>query len=70
MRKDPCFWQQGRHYLRISNPDVLGPGAIGFFLVTLAGLIFSIVMLRSSIFAKGTAYAGILANVFGLGAIP
>ena len=47
------FLAAGRRYLRIIDPDVLGPGAIGFFLVTLAGLIFSIVMLRSSIFAKG-----------------
>jgi hypothetical protein len=37
------------------------------FLVLLAGLIISIVMLRSGIFGKATAYVGILANGFGLG---
>ncbi|MGA8878450.1 MAG: hypothetical protein WB555_23115 [Candidatus Korobacteraceae bacterium] len=57
----------GQALLAISNPNVLGPGAIGFLLITLAGLIFSIAMLRGSTFAKGTAYTGILANVFGLG---
>ncbi len=61
------FLAAGQALLAISNPNVLGPGAIGFSLVILAGLIFSIVMLRSSIFAKGAAYTGILANGFGLG---
>jgi len=40
---------------------------MGLFLVLLAGLIISIVMLRSNVFSKATAYMGILANVFGLG---
>jgi hypothetical protein len=42
---------------------------LSFYLVTLAGLIMAVVMLRSSIFSKATAYVGILANVFGLGVI-
>ncbi len=61
------FLAAGQALLAINNSNVLGPGAIGFLLVTLAGLIISIVMLRSSDFGKGTAYAGILANLFGLG---
>jgi hypothetical protein len=35
---------------------------IGLFLVLLAGLIFSIAMLRSDVFGKATAVTGILAN--------
>ena len=57
----------GQALLAISNPNALGPGTLGFLLVTLAGLIISIVMLQTSIFGKVTAYAGILANAFGLG---
>ena len=40
---------------------------ISLFLVLLAGLIVSIVMLGSNIFNKATAVIGILANGFGLG---
>lgn len=42
---------------------------MSFFLVTVAGLIIAVVMLRSRIrvFSKVTAYVGILANGFGLG---
>ena len=40
---------------------------LSLFLVLLAGLIISIVMLRSVVFNKATAIAGILANGFGLG---
>ena len=40
---------------------------LSLFLILLAGLIMSIVMLRSAIFNKATAIAGILANGFGLG---
>jgi hypothetical protein len=39
---------------------------MGLLLVSAAGLIVSLVMLRSHIFGKVTAYAGILANVVGL----
>ena len=38
----------------------------GFFCVTVAELIIAVVMLRSHIFSKATAYVGILANGFGL----
>lgn len=57
----------GQALLAIHDPNVLGPGAVGFFLVTVAGLIISAVMLRSEVFGKITAYVGILANAFGLG---
>lgn len=40
---------------------------ISLFLVLLAGLTVSVVMLRSDIFSKATAVTGILANSFGLG---
>jgi hypothetical protein len=40
---------------------------LSLFLVLLAGLIISIVMLRSDIFNKATGTLGILANGFGLG---
>ena len=57
----------GQALLAIHDPNVLGPGAMGFFLVTVAGLIISAVMLRSGVFGKITAYTGILANAFGMG---
>ncbi len=51
-----------------SNATYAGSGIyLSFFLVSAAGLIISAVMLRSEIFDQVTAYAGILANVFGLG---
>ena len=50
------------------NAIYLGSGIyLSFLLVSVAGLIISTVMLRSSIFSKGIAYIGILANGFGLG---
>ncbi len=39
---------------------------MGLLLVSAAGLIVSFVMLRSRIFGKVTAYAGILANAVGI----
>ncbi|HUI87350.1 MAG TPA: DUF4386 family protein [Anaerolineales bacterium] len=44
------------------------PGVyLSYLFVTVAGLVFSTVMLRCDIFSRPTAYAGILANGFGLG---
>ncbi len=63
------FLAAGEALLAIHNPGVLYPGTglfLSLFLVLLAGLIISIVMLRSEIFNKATAIAGILANGFGL----
>ena len=64
------FLAAGEALLAIYNPGAIYQGAgiyLSLFLVLLAGLIISIVMLRSSIFSKATAYVGILANGFGLG---
>jgi hypothetical protein len=57
----------GQALLAIQNPNAIGQASLSFFLVTLAGLIISIVMLRNRVFSKATAYTGILANAFGLG---
>ncbi|MEJ2711121.1 MAG: DUF4386 family protein [Anaerolineales bacterium] len=43
---------------------------VSFLFVSVAGLIISAVMLRSGIFSKTTAYAGLLANGLGLGYYP
>jgi hypothetical protein len=51
--------------LEINNPGVIYQGTsiyLSLFLVLLAGLIISIVMLRSNIFSKATAFVGVLAN--------
>ncbi len=59
----------GEAVLAIYNPGqaFTGFGAmLALFLVTLAGLIFAILMLRSSYFGKRIAVIGIIAQVFGL----
>jgi hypothetical protein len=64
------FLAAGEALLAIHNPGALYQGTgiqLSLFLVLLAGLIISIVMLRSGIFNKATAIVGILANGFGLG---
>ncbi len=63
------FVAAGQTLLTMNSFNQGGTGIrLSFLLVTLAGLIISMVMLRSSIFGRVTAYVGILANVFGLGA--
>ncbi len=60
----------GEALLAINNPGIVYQGTgiyMSLFLVTLAYLIISLVMLKSSIFGKATAYVGIVAHVFGLG---
>lgn len=60
----------GEALLAVNNPGALAQGTgiyLSLLLVILAGLIISIVMLRSDVFGKATAYTGILANVFALG---
>ena len=55
----------GEALLAINNPGALYQGTgiyVCMFLVPLAGLIMSLVMLRSTIFSKATAVTGILAN--------
>jgi hypothetical protein len=59
------FLAAGEALLAIHNQ---GTGIqLSLFLLLLAGLIISIVMLRSRIFNKATAIVGILANGFGIG---
>ncbi len=63
------FLAAGEALLAIDNPGVLYEGfgyLLGLFFVLLAGLLISIMMLRSPIFHKAAAYTGILANSFGL----
>jgi hypothetical protein len=64
------FLDAGEAILAIDNPGAVYQGTgyyLGLLLVILAGLIISIVMLRSNIFSKATAYAGIVANALILG---
>ncbi len=54
----------GEAVLASTNQRAVGGFNIGLFLVSIAGLIVSVVMLRSTAFSRATAYIGILA--FGL----
>lgn len=54
----------GEAVLASTNQRAVGGFNIGLFLVSVAGLIVSVVMLRSTAFSRATAYIGILA--FGL----
>jgi hypothetical protein len=56
----------GEALLAINNYESTG-FYVSRLLVTLAGLLFSLVMLRSADFYKAAAYTGILANLFMLG---
>jgi hypothetical protein len=59
----------GEALLAIQGTGTIWPGSgycLSLFLVLLAGLIISVVMLRSRIFGRAAAWSGILANVFGL----
>lgn len=60
----------GEALLAIDNPGRIDQGTgiyASLFLVTLAGLIFSVLMLRSGLFNRLTAYIGILAHVLLMG---
>ncbi len=64
------FLAAGEALLAINNPGAVYQGTgiyLSLLLVTLAGLIISIVMLRSGLFSRATAYAGILAHMLVLG---
>ena len=64
------FLAAGEALLAVNNPGDLHQGTgiyASLFLVLLAGLVMSLVMLRSNVFSKITALTGILANGFGLG---
>lgn len=59
----------GEVLLASNNPDSIYQGAgiyLSYFLVLLAGLIISVVMLQSEIFSKASAVVGILANGIAL----
>ena len=59
----------GEALLAIHNAGAAFPGAgvtLALFLVTTAGLIIAVVMLRSDVFGKATAIIGILAHGFML----
>lgn len=63
------FLAAGESLLAINNPGTLYQGTgiyASLFLVLLAGLMISMVMLRSNTFSRITAVTGILANGFGL----
>jgi hypothetical protein len=63
----------GEAVLARSNPGAahLGTGAmLGWMLVLLAGLLFSVAMLRTQVFSKATGISGTLANGFGLLVFP
>lgn len=64
------FLAAGEALLAINNPGDITQGTgvhLSLLLVILSGLLISIVMLRSTVFSKATAYMGILANGFALG---
>jgi hypothetical protein len=63
------FLAAGQALLAIhQNNSYAGTGIyLSFLLVSLSGFITSMVMLRSKVFGKRTAYVGILANSFGSG---
>ncbi len=63
------YLSAGEALLAINNPESIYQGTgiyLSLFLVLLAGLIISVVMLKSDIFSKATAVVGILANGIGL----
>jgi hypothetical protein len=55
----------GEGLLATQNPGTIYGGTgiyVNLFLVLLAGLVISVVMLRSNVFGKATAWVGIIAN--------
>ncbi|HWI62121.1 MAG TPA: DUF4386 family protein [Symbiobacteriaceae bacterium] len=60
------FLAAGETLLVNTSQRAVGGFNMGLFLVTVAGLIFAAVMLRSDAFTKAAAYVGILAHIFAL----
>jgi len=60
------FLAAGQAILANTNQRAVGGFNMGLFLVSVAGLIFSSVMLQNKSFSKTTAYFGILANSLSL----
>jgi hypothetical protein len=60
----------GEALLAMHNPGAIHQGTgiyLGLLLVTIAALVFSVIMLRSSVFGRATALVGIVATVSQLG---
>ena len=60
------FLAAGQAILANTNQRAVGGFNLGLFLVSIAGLIASSVMLQSNFFSRLTAYVGILANALSL----
>jgi hypothetical protein len=60
------FLAAGQSLLANTNQRAIGGFNMGLFLVSIASLIISLVMLQSHTFSKSTAIFGILANAFSL----
>jgi hypothetical protein len=60
------FLAAGQAILANTNQRAVGGFNTGLFFVSVAGLMVSSAMLRSNVFGKPTAYAGILANALSL----
>ena len=60
------FLAAGQAVLAITNQRAVGGFNMGLFLVSVAGLIVSSVMVQSNSFSRSTAYVGILANALSL----
>jgi hypothetical protein len=64
-----AYQAAGEALLAVNNPGTIYQGTgiyLSLFLVLLAGLVISFVMLSSNVFSKATAIVGILANGIGL----
>ena len=61
-----AFLAAGEAVLANTGQRGIGGFNVGLFLVSAAGLLVSLVMLRSNAFSKSTAYVGILAYVLSL----
>jgi len=62
------FISAGQALITTSDPMVFGNGVFwAFTMVTLAGIIVSVAMLKTGVFSKITGYLGLAANVLGLG---
>lgn len=65
-RQRPALLSEGQAVLAAKSPSALGQN-VAFVFFHVAGLIVSLVMLRSGVFSKTAAYLGMLFNGFGLG---
>jgi hypothetical protein len=64
-----AYLAAGEALLAVNNPDAAPQGSgiyVSYFLVLIAGLMISVVMLQGQVFSKATAVMGILANGIAL----